>query len=109
MHDSGLPTHGGFANFVKLIGQGMQPFGIKPCADLRRDMMPTKPTQRHLCLSRRHRRRTGQGKHQKAAEFTARGKRGRAGNTLSPGYPDRGRRLRHVILSNRRDGKVQHG
>jgi hypothetical protein len=28
MHNAGLPEHRSFTDFVKLIGQGMQPFGI---------------------------------------------------------------------------------
>jgi hypothetical protein len=29
MHNAGLPAHGGFTDFVKLLGQGMQRFGIE--------------------------------------------------------------------------------
>jgi len=109
MHDARLPAHGRFTDFVKLLRQGMQPFGIEAQTIQRRHMVPAKIAQRHGCPLRRGIRAMGERKDQEATKLPPWGECRGAGNALSPGDPDGGHGLGHIILPYGGDGQIHHG
>ena len=109
MHDARLPAHGRFTNFVKLLRQGMQPFGIEAQAIQRRHMVPAKIAERHGRPLRGGICALGERKDQEAAKLPPWGECGGAGDALSPGDPDGGHGLGHIILPCGGDGQIHHG